>query len=165
MEKRGFTPHLASGVKEAAAIAHTNPPAFAVVDLRLEDGDGLEVVQKIHATREDCRVVILTGYGNIATAVAAVKAGALDYLPKPADANDIEKALLAPPGERPPPPETQCLRTACGGSISNAYMSYADIMFLKPRAVLACTGEHCSAFWQNAPRVRAANGCAIVILC
>ena len=62
-------------------------------------------MQKIHATREDCRVVILTGYGNIATAVAAVKAGALDYLPKPADANDIEKALLAPPGERPPPPE------------------------------------------------------------
>ena len=105
MEKRGFTPHLAAGVKEAAEITRQNPPAFAVVDLRLEDGDGLEVVNTIHQAREDCRVVILTGYGNIATAVAAVKAGALDYLPKPADANDIEKALLTNPGERPPPPE------------------------------------------------------------
>ncbi len=105
MEKRGFSPQLAAGVKEASEITRAHPPAFAVVDLRLEDGDGLEVVNAIHEAREDCRVVILTGYGNIATAVAAVKAGALDYLPKPADANDIEKALLAPPGERPPPPE------------------------------------------------------------
>jgi len=105
MEKRGFVPHLAAGVKGATEIVQKNPPAFAVVDLRLEDGDGLQVVNAIHEIREECRVVILTGYGNIATAVAAVKAGALDYLPKPADANDIEKALLANPGERPPPPE------------------------------------------------------------
>ncbi len=105
MEKRGFKPVLAAGVSEAKASIKLEKPAFAVVDLRLEDGDGLEVVNAIHEVSEDCRVVILTGYGNIATAVAAVKAGALDYLPKPADANDIEKALLAPPGERPPPPE------------------------------------------------------------
>ncbi|MBI1391228.1 MAG: ActR/PrrA/RegA family redox response regulator transcription factor [Alphaproteobacteria bacterium] len=105
LERRGFTVMLAGGVKEAVLIAAANPPAFAVVDLRLEDGDGLEVVNAIHAKREDCRVVILTGYGNIATAVAAVKAGAIDYLSKPADADDVVKALLAGDGERPEPPE------------------------------------------------------------
>jgi two-component system response regulator RegA len=104
MEKRGFTPMLAAGVKEALGLARERPPAFAVVDLRLEDGDGLEVVNAVHDLREGCRVVMLTGYGNIATAVAAVKAGAVDYLSKPADADDVEKALLAR-GERPEPPE------------------------------------------------------------
>ncbi len=105
MEKRGFATSLAAGAKEAIRMARENPPAFAVVDLRLEDGDGLEVVNAIHDIREDCRVVMLTGYGNIATAVAAVKAGALDYLSKPADADDVEKALLARGGARPEPPE------------------------------------------------------------
>ena len=105
MEKRGFEPTLAAGVKEAVASVRENAPAYAVVDLRLEDGDGLEVVNAIHEVREDCRVIMLTGYGNIATAVAAVKAGAIDYLPKPADADAVEKALLAPDGERPDPPE------------------------------------------------------------
>ena len=105
MEKRGFNPvALAAGAKEAIAAATRTPPAFAVVDLRLEDGDGLEIVNHIHEKRDDARVIMLTGYGNIATAVAAVKAGAVDYLPKPADADDVEKALLAR-GERPDPPE------------------------------------------------------------
>ena len=105
MEKRGFETAMAAGVKEAIRLAKETPPAFAVVDLRLEDGDGIEVVNAIHDIREDCRVVMLTGYGNIATAVAAVKAGAIDYLSKPADADDVEKALLARGGERPEPPE------------------------------------------------------------
>jgi len=105
MEKRGFLPTLAATVKEALELARSAPPAFAVVDLRLEDGDGLEVVNAIHEAREDARVVMLTGYGNIATAVAAVKAGAVDYLSKPADADDVEKALLAKAGARPEPPE------------------------------------------------------------
>ncbi len=105
MEKRGFQPILASGLSDASGLISEFAPAFAVVDLRLEDGDGLQVVQAIREKREDCRVVMLTGYGNIATAVAAVKAGALDYLSKPADADDVEKALLARPGERPEPPE------------------------------------------------------------
>ncbi|MFQ5563272.1 MAG: ActR/PrrA/RegA family redox response regulator transcription factor [Parvularculaceae bacterium] len=104
MEKRGFKPVLASGVKEAIRIAKEILPAFAVVDLRLEDGDGLEVVNAIHEIREDCRAVMLTGYGNITTAVAAVKVGAVDYLSKPADADDVEKALLAKPDEKPEPP-------------------------------------------------------------
>lgn len=105
MEKRGFQPVLAAGVQDARQIVDEMAPAFAVVDLRLEDGDGLQIVDRIHDKREDCRVVMLTGYGNIATAVAAVKAGAIDYLSKPADADDVEKALLARPGERPEPPE------------------------------------------------------------
>ncbi len=105
MEKRGFRLTLASGVKEAIALAKADPPDFAVVDLRLDDGDGLDVVNAIHELREDCRVVMLTGYGNIATAVAAVKAGAIDYMSKPADADDVVKALLAKGGERPEPPE------------------------------------------------------------
>ncbi|MEM8936387.1 MAG: response regulator, partial [Pseudomonadota bacterium] len=104
MEKRGFHPVLAGGVADAKRLLKEITPAFAVVDLRLDDGDGLEVVNTVHELREDCRVVMLTGYGNIATAVAAVKAGAIDYLPKPADADDVEKALLANPGERPAPP-------------------------------------------------------------
>ncbi len=105
MEKRGFVTRLAASVREALAAARSSPPDYAVVDLRLEDGDGIEVVNALHELKEDCRVVMLTGYGNIATAVAAVKAGAIDYLSKPADANDVERALLAREGARPVPPE------------------------------------------------------------
>jgi two-component system response regulator RegA len=76
-----------------------------VLDLRLEDGSGLAVVEALNKSRPDCRVVMLTGYGAIATAVAAVKAGALDYLAKPADPEDIVKALLASPDEKPEPPD------------------------------------------------------------
>ena len=105
MEKRGFDPVLAGSVSEALAILERQVPAFAVVDLKLDDGDGLQLVNNIHDRREDCRAIILTGYGNITTAVAAIKAGAIDYLPKPADADDVEKALLAGEGELPSPPE------------------------------------------------------------
>ena len=87
------------------AIATARLPAFAVVDLRLEDGNGLDVVEVLRAKRPDCRVVVLTGYGAIATAVAAVKIGATDYLSKPADAKDITNALLATGDELHPPPE------------------------------------------------------------
>ena len=102
---RGFGVAEASGVQEALDIARAKPPAFAVLDLRLEDGSGLSVVEELRRRRPDCRVVMLTGYGNIATADAAVKAGALDYLPKPADADDVIKALMADPNRRPAPPE------------------------------------------------------------
>ena len=105
MEKRGFTVSLAEGASEAKRLLREEAPAYAVVDLRLEDGDGIELVNLIHDIKPDCRAVILTGYGNITTAVAAVKAGAIDYLAKPADAEDVEKALLAPPGQMPEPPE------------------------------------------------------------
>jgi len=105
MEKRGFEPRLAESLEEAKQVVREGAPAFAVIDLRLGDGDGLDIVRAIHAERPDSRVVMLTGYGNIATAVAAVKAGAIDYLSKPADADDVEKALLARDGEKPEPPE------------------------------------------------------------
>ncbi|MBB4658053.1 ActR/PrrA/RegA family redox response regulator transcription factor [Parvularcula dongshanensis] len=105
MEKRGFTPVLAETVLEAKRLISQDPPAFAVVDLRLDDGDGIEVVDALHARRPDAKAVILTGYGNITTAVAAVKAGAIDYLAKPADADDVQKALLAKGGQLPEPPD------------------------------------------------------------
>lgn len=105
MEKRGFEVETAGSVAAGQAIATARPPAFAVCDLRLEDGNGLDVVEVLRDKRPDCRVVVLTGYGAIATAVAAVKIGATDYLSKPADATDITNALLAPEDEMPPPPE------------------------------------------------------------
>jgi two-component system response regulator RegA len=105
MTSRGFIVSAVGSVEEALEVARANPPAFAVLDLRLDDGDGLEVVKGLHASRPDCKVVMLTGYGNIATAVAAVKAGAIDYLSKPADADDVIKSLLAAPDHKPEPPE------------------------------------------------------------
>jgi two-component system response regulator RegA len=105
MEKRGFLVETAGSVAAGRALAAMRPPAFAVVDLRLDDGNGLDVVEAIRERRPDARVVVLTGYGAIATAVAAVKIGATDYLAKPADANDIFDALLARPDAMPPPPE------------------------------------------------------------
>jgi two-component system response regulator RegA len=105
MENRGFDVMTASSVREGTDAAKAGSPAFAVLDLRLSDGSGLDIVPVIQETRPESRIVMLTGYGNIATAVAAVKAGALDYLAKPADADAIEAALLANGDSLPPPPE------------------------------------------------------------
>lgn len=105
LESRGFETTLAGSVAEALDAIRTTPPAHAVLDMRLEDGNGLQVVNAIRERRPDAKVVMLTGYGNIATAVAAVKAGAIDYLSKPADADDVARALLAQADERPTPPE------------------------------------------------------------
>ena len=105
MERRGFVVSTADSVAHGTSLARATPPAFAVVDLRLGDGSGLDVVSAVRGARPGARIVMLTGYGNIATAVAAVKAGAVDYLPKPADADAVERALLAQEGETPEPPE------------------------------------------------------------
>ncbi|PWG17088.1 ActR/PrrA/RegA family redox response regulator transcription factor [Salibaculum griseiflavum] len=105
MEKRGFAVETADSVAAGKAIATARPPAYAVVDLRLEDGNGLDVVETLREQRPDSRIVVLTGYGAIATAVAAVKIGATDYLSKPADAKDVTNALLATGDELPPPPD------------------------------------------------------------
>jgi len=105
MERRGFTVSTADGVASGSDVAREAPPDFAVVDLRLGDGSGLAVVQVVREVSPDARIIVLTGYGNIATAVAAMKAGAVDYLPKPADADAIEAALLAQDRPLPPPPE------------------------------------------------------------
>lgn len=105
MARRGFTVFDAASAQAALAVGRDEPLDYAVVDLRLEDGNGLDIVASLRETNPDARMIILTGYGNIATAVAAVKAGATDYLPKPADADQIEAALLNHEGPLPEPPE------------------------------------------------------------
>jgi two-component system response regulator RegA len=104
MEARGFVVRVAATVAEVVEAAG-DPPAYAILDLRMEDGSGLDAVAPLRKARPDIRIVILTGYGNIATAVAAVKEGAVDYLAKPADADAIEAALLANGKNLPPPPQ------------------------------------------------------------
>ncbi|MER2508637.1 ActR/PrrA/RegA family redox response regulator transcription factor [Amaricoccus sp.] len=105
MEKRGFEVRAVESVAAGREAARAQPPAYAVIDLRLRDGNGLELVEMLREIRPDSRIVVLTGYGAIATAVAAVKIGATDYLSKPADANDVTAALLARQRDKPPPPE------------------------------------------------------------
>ncbi len=102
--RRGFDVRAAASLAEARALMREIEPAHAVLDLRLGDGNGLDLVAELRQRHPDIRVVILTGYGNLATAVAAVKEGAIDYLAKPADPEDIVSALLASEGERPEPP-------------------------------------------------------------
>ena len=105
LERRGFAVHSAASLAEARLIAPTLKPDMAVLDLRLEDGNGLSLVRELRALNPDVRIVMLTGYGNIASAVAAVKAGAVDYLAKPADPDDIVRALSNEGDAPPPPPE------------------------------------------------------------
>ena len=105
MEKKGFVVTQAESVKKGLDSLKLTKPAFAVVDLRLNDGNGLEVVKEIQNLNTHSRIIVLTGYGNISTAVAAIKHGAIDYLAKPADADDVEKALLADPKSKAQPPE------------------------------------------------------------
>ncbi len=105
METRGFDVRSAHSIAEGIELIRAQAPAFAVVDMRLEDGNGLDVIAELTRTRPDSRIIVLTGYGNIATAVSAVKLGAVDYLAKPADADDVTDALLAPPNTKAAPPD------------------------------------------------------------
>ena len=105
MNKKGFASYGASSVSEAEKLVSQFSPKYAVIDLRLNDGNGLKIVSLISKNRPDSKIIILTGYGNIPTAVAAIKEGAIDYLAKPADAEDVEKALLADPSKKAAPPE------------------------------------------------------------
>jgi two-component system response regulator RegA len=105
MEGRGFTVTPAQSVAEGLNSLDSSSPAFAVVDMRLEDGNGLDVISALKRRRPDARAIILTGYGNIATAVTAVKLGAVDYLSKPVDADEVVAALLSADGRKPEPPE------------------------------------------------------------
>jgi two-component system, response regulator RegA len=95
LSTRGFAARTACSVAEALAAIETAAPAFAVIDLRLGDGSGLDVMRALKTRRADARGVILTGYGAIATAVMAVKLGAFDYLAKPANADDVVAALMS----------------------------------------------------------------------
>ena len=105
MERRGFIVTAVESAAEGISMAKLEPPNYAVLDLRLDDGSGLDVVSVIREAQPESRIIILTGYGNIATAVAAVKAGAIDYLAKPADADQVASALLTRGVDLPPPPE------------------------------------------------------------
>lgn len=105
MEKRGFVTDTAESVAEANAYVRSSAPDYAVIDMRLDDGNGLDVVEALREREKTCRVIILTGFGNIATAVTAVKLGAVDYLSKPADADEIFDALTREPGDKAQPPE------------------------------------------------------------
>jgi two-component system response regulator RegA len=104
LERRGFVVHAAPGIAEARTLAKQVRPAYAVVDMRLDDGNGVEFVAELRQWSPDVRAIILTGYGNLATAVSAIKTGAIDYLAKPADPDEIIKALTLGSGERIEPP-------------------------------------------------------------
>jgi two-component system response regulator RegA len=105
MEMRGFEVRSAHSVAEGVDLIRALAPAFAIVDMRLEDGNGLDFIAELTKVRPEARIIVLTGYGNIATAVSAVKLGAVDYLAKPADADEVTDALLAPANSKAPPPE------------------------------------------------------------
>jgi two-component system response regulator RegA len=109
METRGFAVEAAASVEDGLSSLKRRPPAFAVVDMRLDDGNGIDVIAALKDVRPEARAVVLTGYGNIATAVTAVKLGAVDYLAKPADADDVYNALVASgtsgTAAKAPPPE------------------------------------------------------------
>ena len=94
MEMRGFAVNTAESVADGLAAVESATPAYAVVDMRLGDGTGLDVICALKKAKPGARAIVLTGYGNIATAVTAVKLGAVDYLAKPADADDIVAALV-----------------------------------------------------------------------
>ncbi len=104
MQTRGFAVTTAESVAEGLQQVEQAAPAFAVVDMRLGDGNGLDVISALKRNRPEARAIILTGYGNIATAVNAVKLGAVDYLAKPVDADDVVSALLSREDRKIEPP-------------------------------------------------------------
>lgn len=95
MGTRGFVASMAVSVAEGLAAIQVHAPAYAVIDLKLGDGSGLDVMRALRERRPDARAIILTGYGAIATAVVAVKLGAFDYLAKPVNADEIVAALTS----------------------------------------------------------------------
>lgn len=132
---RGFAVRTAGDYDEAMRLANADSPEMAIVDLRMPGRSGLELVRDLHAADPQTRVVVLTGYGSIATAIEAMRLGAMNYLPKPADVDDIVAAFEK--GDAPPlsTPETEYtapslaraewehinrVLTDCGGNISEA---------------------------------------------
>ena len=132
MQVRGFEVTSAGTVAEALIRIEASAPAFAAVDLRLPDGCGLAVIEALKRRRPEARAIILTGYGNLSTAVEAAKIGAIDYFTKPVDADDIASVLLAPKDCKPQPPKQpmsaerarwehiQNIYASCGRNVSEA---------------------------------------------
>ncbi len=152
MEARGFAVESAESVSEGISRARARPPQYAVVDLRLGDGNGLDVIAAIRQNKVDARVIVLTGYGNIATAVNAVKLGAEDYLAKPADADEIYAALVRSPGDKVEPPENPMSADRCGGNIFSVFMKCATAMFPRQRGGSTCIAVRYSASLPSARR-------------
>lgn len=129
---RGFAVDIAADGARALAIARDNAPDFAVLDLKLGAENGLSLIPDLLAVRPELRILLLTGYASIATAVEAMKRGAHDYLAKPVDADQVVQALLGEGGDRSETPvglhtpplkrleweHIQRVLTECGGNIS-----------------------------------------------
>lgn len=105
MQARGFCVIAMQTIHEAISYLHKTTPDFAVIDLKLSDGNGMDIIEEMRNSNLNTRIIVLTGFGNIASAVNAVKLGAIDYLAKPADADEIFEALTRQPGQKPAPPE------------------------------------------------------------
>ena len=136
MEKKGFQVKEAKSVAEGLNIAKSSPTAFAVVDLRLEDGNGLDVVKELYKNKKESRIVMLTGYGNLPTAVEAVKVGAIDYIAKPVDADDVESALLASPESKAKPPENPMSADRVKKTLNAKLIRFFLLNFLKNLCVI-----------------------------
>ncbi|MEL6857933.1 MAG: response regulator [Pseudomonadota bacterium] len=106
LTRYGFIVSAVGTVRDGLTVAVHNPPAFAVLDLRLDDGFGLDVAQTLREASPSAHIVVLTGYGALPNVVASVKIGVQNVLSKPADIEDIINSLLAAPGSMPSPPET-----------------------------------------------------------
>lgn len=109
LERRGFAVHVAHSVSQGLAAAEGDPPEYAVVDLKMPGPSGLELVKKLKELDAHTRIVVLTGYASVATAVEAIKLGAIHYLAKPADADEIVAAFQRDSGNAAVAVETRPL--------------------------------------------------------
>ena len=149
METRGFNVTIARSVLNGCAQIQLSPPAYAVVDMRLDDGCGLDIISALKQQRPDARAIILTGYGNIATAVSAVKLGAVDYLVNLRTRTTSYLLCSRRRVARPSHQSTPCRRIACAGSISSTSMKRTAATCRRLRAVSACSGAPYSGFFPN----------------
>ena len=154
MEARGYSVRTAETLEAGKQAIRDLPPAYAVVDMRLEDGNGLDVIRMLRETRPDCRALVLTGYGNIATAVNAVKLGAVDYLSKPADAEDILAALTASGDGKPKPPENPMSADRVRWEHIQRVYELCNRNVSERPAGCTCTAARCSA---SSPSARRSN--------
>ena len=152
----------ATGIAEALRVAEEIRPAFALVDLRLGEDSGLTLIRPC-ALRADMRILLVTGYASVATAVEAIKRGADDYLPKPATAPMILRTLGLVKPESVEIEATMTPLHRLGGNISTRRCTRPAATSRPPPACWACTGAPCSASW---PRNRGRNAkCCWIDLC
>ena len=152
MARRGFRVSTASSAEAGLALAREDLPEYAVLDLKMEGDSGLVLLPKLHELDAEMRVLILTGYSSIATAVEAIKRGACNYLCKPADADDVLTALLSEHADLDTwCRKTRCRWTVCSGNISSACWVSTKAISPPLPAPWACTGGPCSANCRSVP--------------